>query len=147
MLNLVTGQDVFKEFLNCVEWHDGSVLETHSVLADGTDSILRMLIDPCKGRTLIEAVFFAPEYVDGPHGSMIIDLYPRASIKRRQVEFTLCTCKVVAACMAYRLADRDEAEIGGYFAKVRAYGAEGNLIHPYDLDWPTKMDLAFADRS
>jgi|AGTN01.1.fsa_nt_gi hypothetical protein len=146
MLILVSSQRCFEKFIQSVEWHDGYVQESHFVCRDyNAESILRLLVLPdCGRQELIELVFYEPRYVNGPSSGLIIDCLPEGTVQRRNISMSLATCEIKATCMAYRALHRQSISLGEYFADVRAYDSEGNLIAPYDLDWRTEMDVASA---
>lgn len=144
LLKLVSSQSAFEEFSRSVEWHDGDILETHYVNKEGgaNYSTFRVLV-ASNYKDRLEIVFYEPDYIYGFCCSMSLGSNPKAVIQRRLVDISFCeNVGVKAACMAYRVLNTSELEAGSYFHRNPAYDDEFKLIAPYDIDWPTLMDLA-----
>lgn len=147
MLTLITDQQAFERFVGSVDWHDGTVLESHFVSTRGrapADSTLRILLAASGERYApVEIVFYDPECAEGLYSQTEIDTIPTAVVQRRKIEFSVGSHICIhAACMAYRLLGDDLTDPGSYFARVPAYDDKLLLVAPYDIDWRTAMDLA-----
>lgn len=147
MLTLITDQQAFERFVGSVDWHDGTVLESHFVSTRGrapAGSTLRILVAASGERYApVEVVFYEPEHANGLYSQTEIDTIPAAVVQRRKIEFSVGShMRIHAACMAYRLLGDELTDPGSYFARVPAYDDKLLLSAPYDIDWRTAMDLA-----
>ncbi len=136
-------------------WECAYVRESHFVVAhwqapNGASfkeqPILRVLFMlPCElANQALE--FIAYDVANYSMAEWLDDSVPVGTIKRRQAEVVFGPVNIKAACVGYRWVDNISSERSQFFTQEGYFDEQGRIIEPYNIDWPSAMDIA-ADKT